>query len=287
MEEADELASDAVGYSIPDLYQSRLHRYVTLIMCASSLNSVSGLIYSVIAPLILFFSTITFGLLWIVFRYNLVYVTISRLNTRGLLYPTALNQLFTGIYVMELSVIGLFFLVRDEQNKAICVSQAVIMTIATALTFGFQLLLNNAIDPLLRFIPPSEMIESDKDADHDEKRETIHLWVLVQRFVKLLAPNSMINSMDGIFANTDYKSKNSGANEWVSLEFQHASLCMQKPVIWIPNDHLGISDDEIFRVRQRYSNVSVSNEHAVMDEKGRVKVTQDPGSLSRLEPMKL
>lgn len=90
-----------------------------------------GLIYSVIAPLVLVFSSITFGLLWVVFRYNLLYVTISRPDTRGLLYPTALTQLFTGIYVMELCMIGLLLLVRDTDNRAACVGQAVVTMIAT------------------------------------------------------------------------------------------------------------------------------------------------------------
>ena len=93
--------------------------------------------------------------------------------------------------------------------------------------------------------------------------------------------------MDGMFSNTHEKVKNSTASEHVPLEFQHASLCMQKPVIWIPNDPLGISDDEILRIRQRYSNVSVSNEHAVIEGKGRVKVTRDTSRLSAIESMDL
>ena len=109
------------------------------------------------------------------FRYNLLYVTISRLNTRGLLYPTALFQLFTDIYVMELCVIGLFFLVRDEQNKTTCVSQAVIMIIVTAMTFDFQLLLNDAIGPLLRFMSRSEVKESEKEVTDHETKETDRL----------------------------------------------------------------------------------------------------------------
>ncbi len=54
-------------------------------------NTALGLIYSVIAPLILLFSSITFGLLWVVYRYNLLYIIISRPNVRGLLYLIALN----------------------------------------------------------------------------------------------------------------------------------------------------------------------------------------------------
>ena len=63
MGEADKFASDAVGHPFPNLYQSSLHRYVTLIPYMHSFNTTPGLIYSVIAPLILLFSSVTFGLL--------------------------------------------------------------------------------------------------------------------------------------------------------------------------------------------------------------------------------
>jgi len=114
-----------------------------------------GIIYSVIAPLILVFNSIIFGLFWIVFRYNILYVTDFGHDSGGIFYPTALNQLFTGVYVMELCVTGLFFLVRDDHNRATCIGQAVIMSIATVITVSFQVLLNNAFAPLLRFLPTS------------------------------------------------------------------------------------------------------------------------------------
>ena len=120
-----------------------------------------GLIYSVISPLILVFNIITFGLFWTVYRYNTLYVTKFKFDTGGLLFPTAINQLFTGLYVMELCLIGLFFLVRDvsiEDGRARavgtpCKPQAIIMIIVFLLTIVFQWLLNNAFGPLLRYLP--------------------------------------------------------------------------------------------------------------------------------------
>ncbi len=101
------------------------------------LNIMSELIYSIITSLILLLSFIIFDLFWMMFRYNLLYVTVFRSNTRNLLYSTTLNQLFTSVYVLKLCMIDLFFLVRDNHNKAICVDQAVIMIIATTMTLVF------------------------------------------------------------------------------------------------------------------------------------------------------
>ncbi|PMD46485.1 DUF221-domain-containing protein [Hyaloscypha variabilis F] len=112
-----------------------------------------ALIYSVVSPIISIFAIITFTLLWVANRYNMLYVSRFQLDTGGLLYPRAINQTFTGLYVMELCMIGLFFLVRDENDNAACVPQAIIMIIALILTIGYQLLLNMSFGPLFRHLP--------------------------------------------------------------------------------------------------------------------------------------
>lgn len=112
-----------------------------------------ALIYSVVSPIIIIFAIITFTLLWIANRYNMLYVSRFQLDTGGLLYPTAINQTFTGLYVMELCMVGLFFLVRDADGGASCVPQAIIMIISIFLTALYQLLLNLSFAPLFRHLP--------------------------------------------------------------------------------------------------------------------------------------
>lgn len=112
-----------------------------------------ALIYSLIAPIIIIFAIITFTLLWVANRYNMLYVTRFKLDTGGLLYPTAINQTFTGLYFMEIVLIGLFFLVRDEHNNAACIPQAIIMIVAAALTILYQVMLNMSFAPLFRHLP--------------------------------------------------------------------------------------------------------------------------------------
>ena len=112
-----------------------------------------ALIYSVIAPIIIVFAIITFTLLWIANRYNMLYVSRFKLDTGGLLYPTAINQTFTGLYFMEIVLIGLFFLVRDENNNAACIPQAIIMLVVAALTIFYQVMLNISFGPLFQNLP--------------------------------------------------------------------------------------------------------------------------------------
>lgn len=112
-----------------------------------------ALIYSTVAPLITIFAIITFTSLWVANRYSMLYVYKHTEDTGGLLYPRAINQTFTGLYVMELCLVGLFFLVRDETNTATCVPQAIIMIICIVFTALFQLLLNQAFSPLFEHLP--------------------------------------------------------------------------------------------------------------------------------------
>lgn len=112
-----------------------------------------ALVYSVIAPLISIFAIITFMLLWAAYRYNMIYVTRFKIDTGGVLYPRAINQTFTGLYFMELCLIGLFFLVRDDAGNAACVPQGIIMIVTLALTIIFQYMLNISFGPLLRYLP--------------------------------------------------------------------------------------------------------------------------------------
>lgn len=112
-----------------------------------------GLIYSVISPLILLFMILTFSFIWFTYRYQMIYVSFPAAETNGLIFPKAINQLFTGLYFMELCLIGLFFLVKDEKNKIACLPQAIIMIVALAGTAMFQILVNNAFGPLYKYLP--------------------------------------------------------------------------------------------------------------------------------------
>lgn len=129
-----------------------------------------GLIYSVIAPLIMVFNIITWSVFWVAYRYQTLYVTTFKFDTGGLLFPTAVNQLFTGVYVMELALVGLFFLVKDAQNKTVCYPQAIIMIVCFAFTILYQFLLSHTFSPLYRYMPIT--LEDDAVA-RDEEFERI------------------------------------------------------------------------------------------------------------------
>jgi len=350
----------------------------------------------VISPLILVFNIITFSLFWLVYRYNTLYVTKFRFDTGGLLYPTAINQLFTGLYFMELCLIGLFFLVESadpntgETHGAACKVQAIIMIIVMIFTAIFQWLLNLAFAPLFRYLPitlEDEAVERDeafaraqekrwtleeaeqegedmnstqkrrgrRSEDEDGEFENIemqnidarngrgrldprHLSSLVPEAVGNLVPTKAswadrsrnknpksprTPGQNGNMASPrhrrqhplhqqtpDMEAQRSGTNaigealfsglndeiedltpderdKLVQRAFQHEALRARRPVIWIPRDDLGVSDDEIRRTQEFSNKIWISNESTGLDGKGRVVYRKSPPDFSEVDLIEL
>ncbi|KAJ0128449.1 hypothetical protein HZ326_28459 [Fusarium oxysporum f. sp. albedinis] len=61
--------------------------------------AVISIVYCVIAPFLLLWLTIGMGLFYLAYRYNVLYVAEAEIDTRGLIYPQALKQLLSGVYL--------------------------------------------------------------------------------------------------------------------------------------------------------------------------------------------
>ncbi|TVY57376.1 Uncharacterized protein LSUE1_G010040 [Lachnellula suecica] len=134
--------------------------------------AVIGLVYSVIAPLMLLFMLITFGLFWVVIKNNLLYcVRAGTVDGGGLFFPSAINQMFTGLYFMEFCLIGLFFLVRDTQDRVACSAQGIIMAVVLVLTILYQIWVMNHLAPLFKYAPLRLEFKGLLD-DYDENRKS-------------------------------------------------------------------------------------------------------------------
>jgi hypothetical protein len=139
-----------------------------------------ALIYSVIAPMILPLTVFGFGVWWISTRYQMLYVFRYTVDTGGLLFPEAIKQLFTGLYVLELVLIGYFIIVTtgtstnksgaNDEDTPKLIPLIVIMAVTLLGTLLFQFLLKNAFDPLLKYLPISL---EDQAVERDEEFERL------------------------------------------------------------------------------------------------------------------
>lgn len=73
----------------------------------------------------------------------------------------------------------------------------------------------------------------------------------------------------------------------VQHAFQHEALRSKRPVIWIPRDELGVSDDEIYRCQRFSKHVWISNHCAGLDGKGSVVFARGPPDFDEIDLIEL
>ncbi|KAG7828848.1 hypothetical protein KL920_003344 [Ogataea angusta] len=121
---------------------------------AFGLFTVIMLVYSIISPIIIAFTTIAYLLIYVAYLYNLNYVLDRNVDNRGRNYPLALFEVFVGLYLAELCLIALFVM---PKNWACVVLEAVML----AATVAAHLYCRWKFEPLLDTVPVGAMKEAN------------------------------------------------------------------------------------------------------------------------------
>jgi calcium permeable stress-gated cation channel len=104
--------------------------------------------YSGIAPLMMGFATIGLCLYYLAYRYNLLFVNQSTIDTKGLVYAKALKHTLVGCYLSVICLIGLFAI----QYAAAALAMTIVLLVVMIL---YHITLLNAVNPLLYYLPRS------------------------------------------------------------------------------------------------------------------------------------
>lgn len=269
--------------------------------------TVIAIVYAVIAPLCLGFSTIGMALFYFAWRYNVLFVTDTNIDTRGLIYPRAIKQLFTGVYLAELCLIGLF-------GASVAIGPLVLMVVFTIFTVLFHISLNSALNPLLYNLPQSLMAEEESRrgsleapaSTHKEKLETkgtngssdsvshnllhdlvsqlaveSHILTLAQArpepkkanlFTKFFKPWIYADyySMRQLLPQHEYKF---GVTEELEQSaYFPPSITAQPPLLWIPRDRAGVSAQEVMHSGKV---IPITDEGCELNEKNKLQWDQD------------
>ncbi|KAI5950813.1 hypothetical protein KGF54_003887 [Candida jiufengensis] len=104
-----------LGYLLDNTVKKKWNRfsglgtmsYGTTFPIATQLCCIT-LAYSIISPLIIAFACVGFFLLFIAYCHNLLYVFDECPDTRGQHFPKALFQTFTGLYIGQVCLLGIF-----------------------------------------------------------------------------------------------------------------------------------------------------------------------------------
>jgi calcium permeable stress-gated cation channel len=113
--------------------------------------------YSIISPLILIFAALAFGILYFAYLYNFLYVYSESVDTGGLIFPRAIWQTFTGIYLLEVCLTGLF-------GIRVATPELILFAITIPVTAIYQILLQWKVEKQLQYIDTSVFEEDDVEA---------------------------------------------------------------------------------------------------------------------------
>lgn len=123
---------------------------------------VIAIAYACIAPLVLGFATIGFGLIYLATRYNTFFVLTNNVDTQGRAYAKGLQQLFVGLYLAEVCLVGLFAINTSP-------GPLVIMAVFLGVTAVYHNTIRHALRPLTIYLP--ETLDGD---DRLELFQTSH-----------------------------------------------------------------------------------------------------------------
>lgn len=215
----------------------------------STLGSIC-IIFSIIAPLITAFSTISFSLILLSFKYSLkfCYHYNNKSETFGKFYPDALMQLYGGIYCLEISLAGLFFLVRNQNDEAVFMSHGFGMIIVFLISLSTHMYLSNSCKASLKFLP-LEDLENEETTSQNNISPT-------DNFMQQTECN--INQIDN-------------ESDFLHPSFKHNAL---DNFVWLPKDKYGINEQEIQYLKSR--GIDATSDNCILNDRGEVLIRGYP-----------
>jgi hypothetical protein len=233
-------------------------------------------------------------LFYLSYRYMLLYTTQPKLDTKGKCYTLALQQIITGVYIAELSLIGLFGL-RGATGPSIMLA---ILFIVTTI---YNVLMNRYFSPLEKFLPAD--IDSDTDTEATDTSEQTpllsyaeegrgqpshlqhvsqipqsaahHLSQLPQTTTRHVLHQQLTTSHQAVrrwlTSSPDFSSLfvPQYSDQQLHNAYLNPALTSSTPVIWLPRDGMGVSQNEVSECEGL--GLEATDRGAWLDEKGRVR----------------
>lgn len=228
----------------------------------------------------LFWSTLAMLLFYLAFRYNILFVSETAVDTHGLIYPRALKQLFTGIYLAEICMIGLFSVTKVP-------GPAVLMAAFLVFTILFQITMNKWLDPLMDALPrtvqahelslqggegeSADAKDAKKSADpatsdasesgKPRKGNVLLRFLMPWKYADYDAVRKLVPHD----ANTDFEKQYTAEVE--ATAYLPPSVTSKTPTLWILQDAAGVSKQEVAETSKV---IPITDEGATLDEKNTI-----------------
>lgn len=208
------------------------------------------------------FAFIGLYLVYQAYRYNFLFVYDIDIDTKGLVYPRALQHLLTGIYLAEICLIGLFA-IRSA------IGPLVILVIFMILTVLAHMSLNEAIAPLNTFLPRS----LDTEEELLQAKEEAQLFTQQQSRSRLSAVWKWFHpNLYRDFASLRRKVRRDHveikySEEEMRKAYFEPCITSPTPTVWIPRDKWGISREEVAGTP---SGIPITDERVHLDERNNI-----------------
>ena len=302
------ILSHVLGWLLDSTPRKMYNRYTSLsgleqgtVFPIYTLLTVIAITYSIIAPLVLGFATIGLYLIYLAYRYNLLYTINADIDTKGLVYPRALQQTTTGIYLANVCLIGLFAVAQAWGPLALMVIYLVFAAL-------FHMSLNQALDPLLAYLPKSLQVEEeallaaengqhphqssdDTTPSSNKEPRTTSPTAAAPKFSKAtsnstfpLVPVKQPRLLSKFLSPHTYSNYHTlrlrVPRDFTDISYdpaterdayRHPAISASTPVVWIPRDAMGVSRQECRESKEIVGHgFEMTDEMAGFDKRGRL-----------------
>lgn len=238
------------------------------------------------------FATIGLYLFYFAYRYNLLYVSNANIDTQGKVYTQALQHITVGCYLLVVCLIGLFAIATGTEKIAL--GPLILTVILLVFMILYHVSLNNAMGPLINYLPKNMEAEEQALLAPEEKESSPDRSRAVDSdsAEKALAPGAAPETKQANFFHRylrpdKYDSYNH-LRQWApkaddlppytpEIEqnaYYHPSINAKAPLLWIPRDTLGVSLQEVAHSGKV---ISITDEDAWLDEKNNIQWDVDKG----------
>lgn len=246
------------------------------LFASTTLLSVIGIGYSIIAPIMNLFALVAFFLLFIMYKYQFTYVynMSGASETAGLFFPKAINFVFCAMYLEMVIICVLYFLAANAKPEG------AFMIVLIVITVGIHFFLYDSYGALFNSLPLSLVIDQQEGPSHNgnnspnaSEKKTLLNNSQGGNGRQLQQHEIGIASNDAS-ANTSHQDE-----EDPMLAFTPIPLKDGQREIWLAEDPWGIALAQSEKNRQ--AGILTTTKEATVNEKGKIETNSHcpPGEI--------
>jgi hypothetical protein len=169
---------------------------------------------------------------------------------------------------------GLFFLAQKEINSRSAVVEGILMFLLIAITTGVLFTMRSNFDPLTHFLPMDAEMVSKKETSVSEKAVSKKP---AEAETSIAIPNASEPTSSSADAIRNINNVTTDSHDNILKNtYLHPAMRNLKPIIWIPQDSLGIAADEIQETETSRLNLCISFKGAHFNDNVDIEIDGPP-----------